>query len=217
MSDPYTVLGITTDASDEEIKKAYRTLSRKYHPDANINNPLKDEAEAKFKEVQQAYKQIMDERQNGYSSYSSGAQYGFYGNSGQQFHQTSEEDIHLQAAMNYIRSGHYTEALHVLDGIRVHNARWYYYSAAANSGAGNNVTAAEHAQEAVRLEPDNIEYQMFLQRLNGTGGWYMQRQSDYGSSPFSGGNFCCKILALNLACNLCCTNGMCCFGPGIFI
>ena len=62
MTDPYSVLGVSRDATDEEIKKAYRTLSRKYHPDANINNPKKDEAEAKFKEVQQAYQQIMDER-----------------------------------------------------------------------------------------------------------------------------------------------------------
>ena len=61
MTDPYHVLGVSQDASDEEIKKAYRALSRKYHPDANINNPLKEEAEVKFKEVQQAYQQIMDE------------------------------------------------------------------------------------------------------------------------------------------------------------
>ena len=60
MTDPYHVLGVSQDASDEEIKKAYRALSRKYHPDANINNPLKEEAEVKFKEVQQAYQQIMD-------------------------------------------------------------------------------------------------------------------------------------------------------------
>ena len=58
MTDPYHVLGVSQDASDEEIKKAYRALSRKYHPDANINNPLKEEAEVKFKEVQQAYQQI---------------------------------------------------------------------------------------------------------------------------------------------------------------
>ena len=59
MTDPYQVLGVSRDASDSEIKKAYRTLSRKYHPDANINNPHKDEAEEKFKEIQQAYKSIV--------------------------------------------------------------------------------------------------------------------------------------------------------------
>ena len=53
MNDPYSVLGISRGATDDEIKKAYRALSRKYHPDANINNPNKDQAEAKFKEVQQ--------------------------------------------------------------------------------------------------------------------------------------------------------------------
>lgn len=68
MSDPYKVLGISRDATDEEIKKAYRTLSRKYHPDANIDNPHKDEAEKMFKIVQQAYEQILDERERGYSS-----------------------------------------------------------------------------------------------------------------------------------------------------
>ena len=57
MSDPYQILGVDRSTSDEEIKKAYRKLSRQYHPDANINNPHKDEAEAKFKEVQQAYQQ----------------------------------------------------------------------------------------------------------------------------------------------------------------
>ena len=61
MSDPYQILGVDQSASDEEIKKAYRKLSRQYHPDANINNPNKDYSEAKLKEVKQAYKQIMDE------------------------------------------------------------------------------------------------------------------------------------------------------------
>lgn len=61
MTDPYSVLGVSRDATDEEIKKAYRTLSRKYHPDANINNPNKDKAEEMFKTIQQAYNQIMKE------------------------------------------------------------------------------------------------------------------------------------------------------------
>ena len=86
MTDPYSVLGVSRDASDDEIKKAYRNLSRKYHPDANINNPNKDQAEAKFKEVQQAYQQIMKEREYGssgnygpYSQNGYGPFRGFYG------------------------------------------------------------------------------------------------------------------------------------------
>ena len=71
MRDPYQVLGVSRGASDEEIKKAYRSLSRKYHPDANVNNPNKDAAEEKFKQVQQAYDQIMKEKQQG-TSYGGG-------------------------------------------------------------------------------------------------------------------------------------------------
>ena len=75
-SDPYSVLGVPRTASDEEIKKAYRSLSRKYHPDANINNPDKEAAEAKFKDVQQAYQTIMDERENPGAQSSYGDSYG---------------------------------------------------------------------------------------------------------------------------------------------
>ena len=74
MSDPYSILGVDRNATDEDVKKAYRKLSRQYHPDANINNPKKDEAEAKFKEVQQAYQQIMREREEG--SFGASGRYG---------------------------------------------------------------------------------------------------------------------------------------------
>ena len=83
MSDPYKVLGVDRNASADDIKKAYRTLSKKYHPDANINNPNKEKAEEMFKLVQEAYQQIIYERQHPYASAgSAGAGSGAYGNSG---------------------------------------------------------------------------------------------------------------------------------------
>lgn len=66
---PYDILGVSPSASDEEIKKAYRTLSRKYHPDANVGKPGEKAAEEKFKQIQQAYTQIMKEREQGYRTY----------------------------------------------------------------------------------------------------------------------------------------------------
>lgn len=82
MVDPYKTLGISSDASDDEVKKAYRALSRKYHPDANVNNPNATQAEDKFKEIQSAYQQIMLEREQGYNSSSYGNSQSSYHNSG---------------------------------------------------------------------------------------------------------------------------------------
>lgn len=147
MFDPYSVLGVSRDASDEEIKKAYRKLSRKYHPDANINNPNKAQAEEKFKEVQQAYEQIMKEREYG-SYYGNNGNYGGFGsqtNSGYQ----DEEAVRRQAAANFIQSGHYREAINVLSSLSQKNAQWYYLSSIANMRLGNNVNALNDIRQAV--------------------------------------------------------------------
>ena len=69
MTDPYKILGISRDATDDEVKKAYRELARKYHPDNYINNPLSDLVEEKMKEINEAYDLIQKERNdNGHSS-----------------------------------------------------------------------------------------------------------------------------------------------------
>ena len=170
MIDPYQVLGVGRSASDDEIKKAYRKLSRKYHPDANINNPNKDQAEEKFKEVQQAYEQIMKEReygsssQNGYGGYGNYGGFGNYGNAGSSAYQ-DEESMRRRAAANYVQSGHFQEAMNVLDSLGQKNGEWYYLAAMANMGMGNNVTALDQIREAVRQEPDNMQYRMLLQRM----------------------------------------------------
>lgn len=226
MTDPYSVLGVPKNASDDDIKKAYRSLSRKYHPDANINNPHKDLAEAKFKEVQQAYNQIMQEREYGSSGNYSADDYGAFGGFGPfgGFHaeyrqadsdssDSSEDTLHLRAAANYINNGYYREALNILNTITSRNARWYYYSALANSGAGNIAIALDHAREAVRREPDNFQYQILVNRLEGGSTWYRRQQGPYQTTFSTGNNWCLKLCIANLLCNLCC-NGMCCSGGG---
>ena len=180
MLDPYSVLGVPRNASDEEIKKAYRKLSRKYHPDANINNPNKDQAEEKFKEVQQAYEQIMREREQG-SSYGGYDSFGGFGGSA-----------------------------HVLDTLSQRNAQWNYLAAMAHMGMGNNVNALNYMREAVRMEPDNGQYRMMLQRMEGGGTWYQEQQNPFGGMPVGGNDFCMKLCFANLACNLCCPGGVFC-------
>ena len=215
MTNPYQVLGVSPSASDDEIKKAYRSLSRKYHPDANINNPNRAQAEEKFKEVQHAYDQIMKEKQQGssyggygnsYGGYSGGASsYGYYGGTGSS--QQAEESVKMRAAANYINSGHFAEALNVLNDIPFgeRTARWYYYSAYANKGVGNNIQALEQAKRAVEMDPNNIEYQIYLQHLQSGSVWYTNMGSSY-DRPYSSEGWCLSMLCLNFLCNC----GLCC-------
>lgn len=234
---PYQALGVFSDASEEEIKKAYRTLSRKYHPDANVNNPNKVQAEEKFKQIQEAYQQIMKERTEGYGSRESyGGGYGGNGNGGSTggygtggfgnfggFGDFSgsdtgyEEDGHLRAAGNYVRNGYYREARTVLDNMEEKGARWFYYSALSHAGLGNTVAAVEHARRASALEPQNVDYRNLVYRFENRGVRYRQRQHTYGNPYAGGGNMCLRLCIINMICNLCCGRGsLCCGGiPGI--
>lgn len=227
IQNPYSVLGVSRDATEEEIKKAYKTLSRKYHPDANINNPNKEQAEEKFKEIQAAYQQIMKEKTQGYSQSGSygynqsgsygntGSSYGdfygdFFGGFGTQGQNAGyEEEPRIRAAGNYVRNGYYKEARNTLDsmGEQEKNARWYYYSAIANSGLGNNVAALEHARRAAAMEPGRYEYQNLVRRLESGGNWYEQRQAAYGYPYNASNNLCLKLCVANMICNICCGGG----------
>ena len=231
MRDPYEVLGVSRDASDEEIKKAYRQLAKKYHPDVN---PGDKNAEAKMKEVNAAYDAIKNGTASGYSQPGYGGQQGFGGQSygyggqggyggwqtytwdpfkgwqayGQQSYQDPEETAELRAARNYIAARHYAEALHVLSNIQDRTAKWYYYSAIANAGQGNRVLALEHARKACQLDPGNAEYETYLDELERGGNTY--RQAGGYSQGMSVGRYCTTLCLANLMCNLCCRMGCCC-------
>ena len=232
MRDPYEVLGVPRNAGEDEIKKAYRQLSRIYHPDANVNNPDKDQAEEKFKEIQQAYQAVMDEREHGYSGAYGSAGSGYAGSGGNGREGTwnssfggfgpfggfggfgagngsfAEEDQYLRAAANYINNAHFAEAIRVLGDIADRTAKWYYYSAIANSGAGNNLTALDHARTASAMEPDNLQYRSLAQSLEGGGSWYRSAGEQFGS-PLMNADPCSGLCLANMLCCLC-PGGFCC-------
>jgi molecular chaperone DnaJ len=199
MTNPYEVLGISPSATDEEVKKAYRELSRKYHPDSYVNNPLAELAEEKFKEVQQAYEQIMKQRQTGggYSSYNRG-----YANTNQSYNYNTDDQagMQLQAARNYINARRFHEALNVLNGISNRNAMWYYYSSVANMGIGNNIVAVEHARQAAAMEPNNMEYVNYANQLQFRGQRYQTTGYGYGRNSYSTGDMCCDLWCADTLC-----------------
>lgn len=217
--DPYEVLGVSHNASDEEIKKAYRTLSRKYHPDANVNNPNKAQAEEKFKEVQQAYEDIMQQKQRGTTQGSSYQQGGARGSSygGSSYNGGSygyRSDSRMQDILQLLQMHRFNDALRELDRITERNAQWYYYSAVANNGLGNNATALEHARMAVQIEPNNMEYRRLLQQLEANGSWYQNENRNFHVSTINPGTCCMAWCLLEMLCGCCGGGGGGFYGPG---
>lgn len=233
--DPYKVLGVSPGASDDEIKKAYRSLAKKYHPDVNGSSP---QAEAKMKEINEAYA-ILIKHKNTSSSYGPGSSYGSsggYGSQGSydnsdpfgfgnfgfggfggfgssgayQSRSSRANDPELDAARNYMNSGYYKEALNVLNNMASRGAEWYYLSAMANAGLGNRAQALQDARQACDMEPNDPQYRSLLDRLTRGGRMYEQGyRARYGAQsgiPWMRMSPCAGICLSYLLCN-CCLGG----------
>ena len=204
IQDPYKVLGVSPDASDEEIKKAYRRLAMKYHPD---RNPGDAEAARKMQEVNAAYDQIKNPDSYRRTAQSGGSSYGGYGydpfgGAWQQYQKQSASDPYQQSAYQYIRFGRFAEALNALNSSTERNARWYYLSALANDGIGNQVTALEHIRRAVSMEPGNAEYLRTLEFIQNGGAAYRRQAQGFGGYRMGGNlwSWCLCLLAQMFCC-----------------
>lgn len=220
MQDPYRVLGVAPTASEDEIKKAYRTLAKKYHPDVNNGSP---EAEARMKEVNEAYSTIMKMRREGTSGgYSQGTGHGYgpygsygYGSGGYNGNgYSSAGSPRMNAARNYLRSGYYQEALRILEEMNERTAEWYYLCGEANLGLGNRIAALNYARQAVSMDPNNPEYQFLVSRLEGSSQFYQTNGAQHGFDAPTAlcQNPCTACCLANVLCNCLCNGCFCPFG-----
>lgn len=231
--DPYRVLGVSPDASEDEIKAAYRTLAKKYHPDVN-HAP---DAEAKMKEINDAYSQLIKmKREGGRAAWNAG--YGgssgggnpysgnpfgggpfggepFGGNPfgdpfrgfGGGYQQQRRASPEFDAVRRYIQAGQYAQALNMLNALPRNSGEWYYLDALANMGMGNRMAALNDARQAVSLEPGNLEYRQLLSQLEGGAQSYRTQGGHYGFPEVLCGNPCLSCCLANALCNCLCNCG----------
>lgn len=199
--DPYEVLGVPRSASEEEVTKAYRKLAKKYHPDLN---PGDETAAEKMSEINAAYDQIKNGNvsENPYGSYGGGNPFGGFGGYGYSGDSTDDK-AKMESVRVLINNGRFHQALSLLSSIGTRNARWYYFSAIANYGTGNGITALEHARTAYEKEPYNEDYKELYMRLSGAGESYSEASNSYGRPGFRLSRLCFWCCIADFFCTLC--------------
>ena len=209
MRDPYQVLGVPSTATDEEVKKAYRDLARKYHPDNYHDNPLADLAQERMKEINEAYEAVQSQRKaqrnGGYST--SGTGYGTgYGGYQSAYQGSYQGSSRYQRVRMAISSGDLNLAEELLNAQTDHNGEWNFLKGAVCYKRGWMDEARRYYETAVQMDPGNAEYQRALDMINGNGAAY--RPNGYGhvtTGSCAGDN--CTSLCAACACMNCLFGG----------
>ena len=192
MSDPYKVLGVSPNASDDEIKKAYREQARKYHPDNYHNNPLADLAQEKMKEINEAYDAILRMRgggSGGGNSYNASWGGGQSGGAGGQY-----GEVRMA-----IQRGDLARAEQILNAARDRNAEWHFLMGSLCYRKGWLDQARQYIQQAAAMEPQNREYQMAAQQMN-TGGFAYRGGFGGQGGGIDACDCCTALMCLNCLC-----------------
>ncbi len=193
MRDPYEVLGVSPNASDEEIKRAYRELARKYHPDNYVDNPLADLAQEKMKEINEAYDAITKGTANSGGSGSSGAYQGYQRS---RAYSSASGNPTYAAIRQNINLGNIVVAEEQLNAIANRDAEWYFLSGSIAYRKGWMDEARRNYEIACQMAPGNLEYQQALNVMNG-GNAYRRQQHQGG---MDGCDVCSSLICADCCC-----------------
>lgn len=199
MTDPYKVLGVSRDATDDEIKKAYRELARKYHPDNYVNNPLSDLVQEKMKEINEAYEEIQKQRagggtRGGDSSYDGSYSSGTSGSSG------------FIRVRELINSRRYSDAEIILDSTPTNDrgAEWNFLKGCVLIQRGWYFDAQKFLETACYMEPNNQEYRAALNNVQANaqnfGSGYRTVKN---TNECSGCDMCSSLICADCLCEAC--------------
>jgi molecular chaperone DnaJ len=193
---PYEVLGVSENATEEEIKKAYKELVKKYHPDKYQDNPLADLAEEKLREVNEAYDILMKQKSST-SSYNYGYNGGYSGAS-----TGNGGTPDYMQVRRYLDANNLNAAETILNGTRDRSAEWFFLAGMLSYKKGWYDDAVNKLRTATDMAPSNVEYRQAYGRLVAMGGQY-QNQA-YGRGYGTNDDLCCQALQCYICADCCC-------------
>ena len=200
MRDPFSILGVSRESTDDDIKKAYRRLARENHPDKFTDPVERSRAEEKMKEINAAYEEIQKIR-------SGKAQDNYYSN--QRYNESSSTgDDRYVAVRVHINAHRVREAEAVLASIpqTERGGEWYYLRGVTLMMHGNIIDAGRCFDIACERDPMNEEYRSAREQLRA-------RTSAYQGGTYTVHNDCsdafCDCIKICFCANMC-IGGPCC-------
>ena len=197
MTNPYKVLGVNEGATNEEIRAAYLSLVKKYHPDKYTDPDMKQLANEKLKEINEAYDQLTKNPGKTASSGYSGAAYGAGGHGGSY---SGPEADRFVRARSLINAGNLDGAKTILDSIQTRNAEWYYLYGIIYLRQGWYDKAREFLGRAYRTEPGNAEYAQAYNTLRYTGKQYSRPRQSTSYGNCSACDICSGLMCADCCC-----------------